>query len=227
MSIYLYTRVSSSMQAESGAGEDAQLHDMRAHLARTGDTESAVYSDRVECRETSPLDRPGFSALLSVVRKGDQIMAKSWDRLGTILEVPGLLRMLSKKGVNVVVCQGGDSESPEGMLLTNLLLSVAQFEVQALRKRTSAAIQSRRRNGLRYCRKIFGFDHTESGELVPNESEQGTIRYILELREELGMTLAAIAETLESEGISPPEQGGRWHASTISRLVKRHQAQAV
>jgi DNA invertase Pin-like site-specific DNA recombinase len=157
---------------------------------------------------------------MAVIRRGDTIMAKSWDRLGTILEVPSLLQLLAKKGVNVVVCQGGSTDNPEGMLMTHLLLSVSQFELQKIRSRTKDALAERRRQGRRDTRRRYGWTATPDGRFVPNEDEQRTIGEIQEAID-MGETLRAICDELESKGVPAPEAGSRWHPSTISRILKR------
>ncbi|OAI53937.1 hypothetical protein AYO47_03890 [Planctomyces sp. SCGC AG-212-M04] len=219
MATYLYCRVSSEAQAQSGAGEGAQLHDMRSHLARLGEREAAVFYDRAECRETSPLDRPGFRSLMAVVKRGDTIVCKTWDRLGTILEVPTLLQSLAKRGINIQVCQGGDATTDEGQLLTHVLLSVSQFELLKIRRRTRDALAERRRQGRRDTRRRYGFKAVD-GQFVPEETEQKVIEEIRDAVE-MGETLRSIAADLEARGVPAPEAGSKWHPSTLSRLLRR------
>lgn len=64
----------------------------------------------------------------------------------------------------------------------------------------------------------FGM-RVEAGRLVEDEREQAALKRILELRSE-GLSLRAMAKILVEEGCMP-RRATRWHAHTLSEIIKR------
>lgn len=57
----------------------------------------------------------------------------------------------------------------------------------------------------------------EGGNLVPDAAEQAVVARMVKMRK-AGSSLAAIADELNGEGI-PSKRGGRWSASSVSRVI--------
>ena len=68
----------------------------------------------------------------------------------------------------------------------------------------------------------MGYDLATDGVvLVPNEREQAAIATIVERRAS-GMTLGALARSMEVEGV-PTKFGGKWTAKTVLAILRRHE----
>ena len=105
-----------------------------------------------------------------------------------------------------------------GRMMLTLLASFAEFEKNLIAERTSTALQHKKRNGKVYGPAPYGFDaDTERRELVQNEAEQRTLKYIFQWREE-GASLHVITTRLNDLGV-PSKKGGKWHAATIAHIV--------
>lgn len=220
MAVFAYLRVSSERQAESGAGLSAQRDAIQKCAGTQGLTIAAFFEDQAVSRSEPIDERAGLSALLAIAREGDLILAQKWDRFGTLLEVSLLLKDLGKQGVTIQVVDGSASETAEGELLRNLLLSISQFELRQIRNRTKAALRAKREKGEAYCRRKYGFRAIE-GRFVADAEEQAILKEIAETVAR-GVSLNAVAQDLNHRGIASPN-GGRWAHSTVGRIVKRFQ----
>ena len=113
-----------------------------------------------------------------------------------------------------------DTRTAAGRLVLNVLLSVAQWEREAIGERTRDALQHKIRNHERCGKVRFGFDlayRTEIvrgkekavGILVPNPAEQEVIARMLAMRD-AGRTLREIAAELTRLGIPTKEVRPGW-----------------
>jgi DNA invertase Pin-like site-specific DNA recombinase len=113
-----------------------------------------------------------------------------------------------------------DTRTAAGRLVLNVLLSVAQWEREAIGERTRDALQHKIAKGERCGRVRFGFDLAADGKmLVPNAAEQGAIGLMRELRA-AGHSYPAIAAALDARGLST--KGGKpWLPMTVRNILKR------
>ena len=76
-----------------------------------------------------------------------------------------------------------DTTTAGGRLVLNVLLSVAQWEREAIGERTSAALQHKLANNKRAGEVRYGWDLLDDGKtLVKNPSEQHVIQRIVRMR---------------------------------------------
>lgn len=96
-----------------------------------------------------------------------------------------------------------DTTTPTGELVANITSSVAQWERRIIGQRTSEAMQAMKRRGVRLGRPV------ELGD---------DVRRRIAVDHDAGISLRAIAQALNTESV-PTARGGRWHASTIRRVL--------
>lgn len=95
---------------------------------------------------------------------------------------------------------------------------------------TRAALAGAKRRGVKLGGDALGWTRTrhvdQNGRrgVVYIPTEQRTVARIVELREQ-GLTLRAIASQLADEG-RETKRGGRWHATTVSNVLKRQASRA-
>ena len=105
--------------------------------------------------------------------------------------------------------------------MLNVLLSVAQWEREAIGERTRDALQHKRRMGKRVGQVPFGFDLAEDGDtLLPNPREQAIVALMMLLRED-GLSYHKIAAILERKRVPTKEQGSAWAAMTVRNILIR------
>ena len=223
-----YIRVSTEGQADGGVSLDAQRAKLTAYCTALDLELVAVEADAGLSAKS--LARPALQRALGMLRDGraDALLVVKLDRLtrsvrdlGTLVEdyfAAGRWALLS-------VADSIDTRSAAGRLVLNVLASVAQWEREATAERTRDALAHLRSEGVRLGGAALGWERGEAVDaagrrvVVAVEDVAGTVARILALKAD-GLTLRGIAEILAAEGRST-KAGGRWHATTVQRVIAR------
>jgi DNA invertase Pin-like site-specific DNA recombinase len=213
-----YLRVSTEGQAEEGASLDAQRARLVAFAAATDLDLVAIEVDAGLSAKN--LTRPGLQCALARLDAGeaDGVLVAKLDRLTRSVRDLGDLveRYFAARFALVSVGDSIDTRSAGGRLVLNVLVSVAQWEREAVSERTREAMAHLKKQGRRFGGPALG---EPCGGIAPDAGELVAVRRIFELRTE-GRTLRAIADTLTAEG-HPTKRGGRWCAEIVRRVLTR------
>ncbi len=206
MRVLGYVRVSTDEQSNSGAGLEAQRRAILAECERRGLHLVEVLEDAGFSAKN--LKRPGVQEALRVLEVGDAsaLVVAKLDRLSrSMLDFSAVMGMAQKQGWALVALDCAvDTTTPSGEAMANMLATFAQFERRLIGQRTRDALAVKKRQGV-----PLGRPRTLSDEVRQ--------RIIAARRE--GLTLAAIADTLNAEGV-PTAQGGRqWYPSTVRKVA--------
>jgi DNA invertase Pin-like site-specific DNA recombinase len=165
-----------------------------------------------EIGNSKALARPALTYALDRIRSGDAhglVVAElsrithSAGELGTIIEwLTGLNVRL------VAVSHGFDTESEDGRLAASMLIEVSRWERARLSERT--------RNGLRAAR----MSGRSSGRRAVTD-DPGLSERIAQMRAQ-GMTLQAIADRLNEEGVPTVRGGAKWRHSSVQAAAGYH-----
>jgi DNA invertase Pin-like site-specific DNA recombinase len=159
----------------------------------------------VESRGGSDLNRPGLAYALEHLKAHDAscLVVSSLERLTrSAANIGTLVEWLDVRGVRLVVVDIDlDTGTPEGRLVAKALAAVGGSERKTLMQRT--------RKGLEAARLAQRF----SGRLAVSDASALKQR-IAEMRAG-GMTLQAIADTLNSEGVPTLRGGALWRPSSV------------
>lgn len=203
-----YVRVSTEDQVESGAGLAAQRSAIALECERRGWDCVHVYED-AGVSGKSLNGRVGLLAALEAVESGkaDALVVAKLDRLSrSLLDFAGLMERSRQGRWSLVALDlGVDTTSPQGELMATVLASFAQFERRLIGVRTREALAEKRAAGVRLGR--------------PRVLSAPTLALVGSLRAE-GRTLSAVADELNHRHV-PTGHGGRWHPTTVRRLVLR------
>jgi DNA invertase Pin-like site-specific DNA recombinase len=218
-----YVRVSTDKQADSGVSLDAQRRKLELY-AELHDLELVeIVVDAGESAKT--LDRPGLQRCLEMLRTKEvgALLVAKLDRLTRSVRDMGDLVATyfgdrARHGAELLsVSDQIDTRTAAGRLVLNVLMSVSQWEREAIGERTSTAMQYLRAQG-RYTggKTPFGYDLV-NGELVQREDELETAREARRLRAG-GLSLRAISGRLA--GLGRMSRAGRpFSASAISGML--------
>jgi len=202
-----YARVSSDEQAKSGAGLAAQHSAIAAEAVRRDwelveVVEDAGFSAR-------DLKRPGIRDVLERLadQEADALVVAKLDRLSrSVLDFATLMETSRKQGWGLVALDiGVDTTTPSGEVMANVMAAFAQFERRLIGQRTREALAKKREQGV-----ILGRPRS-----IPSETETRIRLYRSE-----GLTLRAVANRLQADGLEPPS-GGAWQPSTLHRVLAR------
>jgi DNA invertase Pin-like site-specific DNA recombinase len=163
-------------------------------------------------RET--MDRPAYSAMLAELL-GDgvgTVVIERLDRLARhLMTQEAAIGDLRKNGFELLSVAEPDlcSDDPTRILTRQLLGAVAQYDKsQIVAKLRGARMRKKAATGRCEGRKPFGY----------YEGEQVILDRIRALRDG-GVTYAAIAAKLNSEGVPPRKVGARWHPGHVHGLL--------
>lgn len=94
-------------------------------------------------------ERPELDKMLDYLREGDTLLVWRLDRLGrSMAHLVGLVAELKERGVRFRSLQEGiDTSTANGELVFNIFASLATFERELIRERTTAGLQAARSRG--------------------------------------------------------------------------------
>lgn len=202
-----YVRVSTSEQADSGAGLAAQRATVDAEVARRGWTLGAVYED-AGASGKSLTGRPALAEALAALDRGDAagLIVAKLDRLSrSVADAADLLDRAHRGGWSLVACDlGVDTSTPAGEAMANVMATFAQLERRMIGQRTRDALAARRAQGVR-----LGRPRTLPAEVVA--------RIVTERCAGHGWT--AIGKMLDEEAVPTAQGGAQWYPATVRAVV--------
>lgn len=215
-----YARVSTEEQANSGLSLTQQKSRIIAYAKATGLQLIEVIEDTGKSAKN--LNRPGIQKALGMLEEKQALalVVLSLDRLTrSVKDLGFLVEFFEKSQTALVAVQDSiNTLNAAGRLVLNVLGSIAQWEREAIAERTAAALAVKTQRHEKTGGTVpFGFDVTEKGKLVPNQSEQGALKLILRLKKR-GFSLRGIGEELAKRGHSP-KKAGKWHPQVIKQIL--------
>ncbi len=220
-----YVRVSTEEQATDGVSLAAQEAKVRAYAALYEIELVEVVIDAGQSAKT--LDRPGLQRALAALKSGkvDGLVVAKLDRLTrSVADLAGLLDGYfgERAGRQLwSVADAIDTRTAAGRMVLNILMSVSQWEREAIGERTRDALQHKKSKGERVGKVPFGFDVAGDGvSLIPNAREQEVIGLIRRLRGD-GHSLREIAAELNAQGITRKQGATRWDYQFVAKLLDR------
>ena len=165
------------------------------------------------------LDRPGMERLLVDARKVDTVIIAKLDRLTrSVKDLALLLEHFTRRDVALVsVAESLDTNTAAGRLVLNIMVSVSQWEREAIGERTRDAMAHMRTVRQAYSPTPYGFERNGDA-LAEAGDELGTVRQIRAWHS-AGWTLRKIAGELNRLGVTTKNGGAAWYASTVRRIV--------
>jgi site-specific DNA recombinase len=150
------------------------------------------------------LERPALQRLLADLGRGlvDVIVVYKIDRLTrSLADFARIVETLDRQGGSFVsITQQFNTTTSMGRLTLNVLLSFAQFEREVTGERIRDKIAASKRKGMWMGGNLpLGYD-VKDRQLVINEAEAETVRYLFQRYVELG-TVAALQTDLKRRGI--------------------------
>ena len=151
------------------------------------------------------LERPGLGYALDRIEAGEAsclVVARLRRLSHSVADLGRVLEAVGRNGGRLVALDLGiDTATPEGRKAANVLVAVSGWERQRLAERT--------RQGLEAARAKGGVVGRPSVHDVP-----ALKKWIVELRES-GLTLQAIADRLNAEGVPTLRGGEKWRPSAV------------
>ena len=213
-----YIRVSTEEQASEGVSLAAQ----RAKIAAWCQANDYELMDVLIDAGLSGTrtDRPGLTAALVSVGKGDALVVYSLSRLSrSTKHTLELADRLEKAGADLVsLSERIDTTTAAGKMVFRLLAVLNEFERDQLAERTSAALQYKKRKGELVGAVPYGKMLSADGKtLVEHPAEQQVLTEARTLHG-TGLSLRQIARALAAKGFVA-RNGKPFMATQIQRMV--------
>lgn len=220
-----YLRVSTDKQGKSGLGLEAQRETVQRFLeSREGWPPVAEF---VETESGRKNDRPELAKALAVcrVRRATLLVAKM-DRLARDQQF--LMSLIDSK-VNVMFCDFPQiPDGAAGRFMVQQMAGVFELEAGLISERTKAALAAKVARDGQWDRNashhlIPGAGQQAAAEAVKakaNERATDLLPMLEQWKAEGFTTLAALADKLNQEQIATA-RGGKWTATSVSRVLKR------
>lgn len=155
------------------------------------------------------LARPGIIAALQRLERGDAstLAIAKLDRLSrSLLDFASLMAQAQRERWELVVLDlGVDTSTPAGEMMASVMATFAQYERRLIGQRTSAALQQLKRQGRRLGRPSQ----------IPTQLQARVVH-----ERTAGMTLQAIADGLNAEGVATVRAGVKWYPSTVRAVLR-------
>ena len=200
-----YTRISTADQERSGLGREDQRARLMAESERHG-WEPIWIEDTASGKSTR---RPGLQRALKLLAAGEAevIVVSALDRLSrSTVDFGKLLERAQAEGWGVVACDVGlDMSTSTGRMVSNIVMSIAQWERERIGERTSAALKQAKARGV----KLGG----------PRSVDQAIRERILHLARS-GRSLAQIAAILNEASVPTGRGAASWSRSSVRWILK-------
>ncbi|RLD05573.1 MAG: recombinase family protein [Chloroflexota bacterium] len=217
-----YVRVSTEQQADEGISLEAQKGKIRAWCELNDYELVGIYED-AGISGKNITKRAGLQEALNLAKPDMALVVHSLSRLARstkdCIEIAEDLK--ANKCDLVSLTEKIDTSSAMGEFFFTLIAALGQMERKLIGERTTAALAHKKANGEKYAPVPFGYKEVE-GKLEAVKQETQLVAEIVSRRAK-GETLRSIADWLNEQGIAG-KQGGKWHASSVSYVLKRQEA---
>jgi site-specific DNA recombinase len=200
---------------------EAQTEKVRAMAVVQGARLLDVIVDAGESAKS--LHRPGMARLMAMVedKAVDVVIIAKLDRLTrSVADLAELLKRFERRGVSLVsVADALDTRSAAGRLVLNIMVSVSQWEREAIGERTKDAMRHKRQTGQRVGTLPFGYRVAIDGvRLEEDPREQEILRQMRSLRLR-GRSTRQIAAELNRCGFAT-RRGTAWRFQYVAQGLR-------
>lgn len=198
-----YGRVSTEEQALSGLGLEAQDAEMRRQCElREWKLVDVIHDEGYTGKN---LERPGLWKALARIaaRQADGLIVAKLDRISrSSVDFGLLLEWFEDADATLVALDlGVDTSTASGRLVAGVIMQVAQWERDANAERTRAALAALRARGRPVGR--------------PSVADRPELAERIRAMRDRPMTLQAIADTLNAEGVPTTRGAELWRPSSV------------
>ena len=220
-----YFRVSTDKQVDHGVSLEAQRTKLEAYAALYDIELVAVIVDAGVSAKT--LQRPGLQQALGMLRHGeaDALLVAKLDRLTRSVKDLGTLldEYFAEAFTLLSVADSIDTRTAAGRLVLNVLMSVAQWERETIRERTTEAMHHLKTQGRKTGGDVpYGFMVAEGGTtLVADAGEQAMLEAIRNARQR-GLSQRAVVGELTRQGFTT-RKGTAFSLMQVQRIMQQAQ----
>lgn len=232
-----YCRFSPRPGANECESCDAQIELAREWCSRNSATLAEADIFRDDDASGGDFERPGLWDAIEALGRGDVLLVEKSDRLARSLYLDEWIRSeVAERGARIVAIRTPTDDTPEGVLLRQILAAFSEYRRKADALLTQARSRRHQASGRRMSAQLpFGWKTDPDGpkvvnradglarpaRMIPCEEERAVIARILNLASE-GLGAQRIKRVLEGAGI--PFRGREtWNRKTLESILRREQ----
>ena len=217
-----YARVSKDTADQEDSYISQKKHAEEVVARNPGWVLTKIYADQASGLNTKK--RSGFNSMMAAAKKRemDMILVKSISRFGrNVVITISSLRELAKYGVIVYFeREAMRSDDSNCTLILGIMASMAEAESISISENVNLGLKYKYTRGewTACLSQFLGYEKSEDGEVVINESQAETVREIFHGFLD-GMTLGDLAKKMETEGRLTGTGKGTWSRMGIHRIL--------
>ena len=220
MNVIAYLRVSTSEQAISGLGLEAQEIAIKNYISKIDYKTLSIYKDEGMSGSLPISKRKALQKAISCLKMGDILIVAKRDRLSRDVRILMLIEdEIKRKKARILSAAGEGTESDDAasIIFRGMIDQFAQFEKLRIGERTKAALHAKKLQGKRVGHIPFGFKLADNQQVIPNELEQEILNKMKELRNK-GLSIRKIAKYLNEHNLLNRNNAKFNHAS-VHRIL--------
>lgn len=220
MKTAIYTRVSSSMQAEDGFSLDAQMNRLKAYCESQEWDIVGIYTD--EGLSAKNTERPELQRMLRDIKSGyvNVVLVYKLDRLTrSVIDLHELLQIFDQYRVGFKsATEVFDTTTAMGRLFITIISGLAQWERENLAERTKMGqIEMTRQGRWSGGKAPFGYNYVD-GQLVIDEIQAAVVRKIFDYYVS-GIGSRKLLQWLNNPEHPQPAPRERWTLNALRYLL--------
>lgn len=224
----IYTRYSPRPDEGEAKSIEYQRDVCGAWCKEAGIPVEAYFADEAISGAADLDKRPALMEAIKGLRKDYVLVVHKWDRLArSVANHCAILQLVEDAGAEAYSVSEEDASSdlnPENELLRIIMAALSQYGRGSNAKRTSEAMKSHQRNGLRMTRMDrlpYGYapSKKDSRKVVKNPEEQAVIKKMLEMQH-AGLDEKAICHALSANRIFT-RAGNYFGTRDVRRILMR------
>lgn len=205
-----YYRVSTERQGESGLGLEAQQATVHEFIKYR---QWKLLNEFTEIESGKKKNRPVLAEALVYCKKNKAVLViAKLNRLGR--NVAFISALIESKVEFVCV------DLPEANhFVIHIMASVAQYQREEISSATKAALEAAKKRGVKLGK---------NGKVLAEQNRQNSVRFALGLKpvieklmKEGFITIEAITNELNREGVPTYRKKAQWHKSTVHAMLKK------
>jgi DNA invertase Pin-like site-specific DNA recombinase len=222
MKYFIYIRVSTEKQEDSGLGIEAQRHAIMEWIKAHTQGEYEEFIDIVtgtDRKRKELEERPKLLEALSLLKQGDVLIVHKRERMGRDPYVNCMIERIIEKKKAILVSAIGEMEGdePHNVLMRRIMDAFAEYEALLISTRTKAALSRKKARGERIGRVPYGQRLNALGMLETCPEEVIVLKAMYTYRVHDKLSFRAIADRLNEAGYRNRD-GGIWTHGATSRV---------
>jgi DNA invertase Pin-like site-specific DNA recombinase len=201
MTVFGYSRVSTTRQADDGISIEVQEEQIKSYAKINKLNVDLWIRDKGVSGSIELQDRKHGKVLLEKIKAGDVVICSKLDRMfRSARDALNMLEELKVKGVALhFIDLGGSVSNGIGQLVFTILSAVAEQERNRIKERITEAKHRLRKEGRYQGGKVaFGYKKDRKGNLTKDEHQQKCI-VSMKRKQEEGWSLRKISEYVKDE----------------------------